>query len=409
MAAENEIDSHAMWEGAIGEMGSAATISPDLQVPIDFMSTVTANDDDPMFVTVEVESGWSKSRRNWKPEHLKKVVDKVNAHRMAGNLGHPLLDPKSHERDFPIPQVAWVVASMRESGGRSVAKFKGYVLKTAQARELLKLGLIDGVSIFGDSRMKPVKDGYEVISFEPETIDFARKGKSGMQSRILALTGEEEPLKGGWNVEPREIASLTVDEIKTHAPLVHKAIVDEALEPINVKVGEMETTISTMKPEVDVLGEIKKLLKLEDGENPVEKLANFITRVEETATSEIKAFVHELVTKKVKTERGQQLLRRLIGEMESTGFSFSSEYEGPLTDDLKKKITDDFTAKVDGDDEIKELVGEMVSSATDDRRGGSGGSALGGRSRVGEDHGRNEEGERRGGLLIKKKKLAEVS
>jgi hypothetical protein len=358
-----------------------------LRVPDDFLATIKKSDEDPMFVTVEIEAGWSRSKRKWSPEHLKTVVNKVNTDRMAGNLGHPLIDPKAHERDFPIPQVAWCAATMK---GSNTAIFKGYVLKKAQARELLELGLIDGVSVFGNSQMKPVQGGYEVISFDPETIDFARKGRSGMKSRIVSLTGEQTNERGSA-VDAKDVAALSEDELRTHAPLLVREIERKATEPFTEKVGEMETTIAGLQPEVDVLGEIKKLLKLEDGENPVEKLANFIERVEEGSKAEIKAFVNSLVEKKIKSTRGQALLRRMIGEMET-------QYDGPLTDDLRKQITDDFTAATE-EKETKDLIGEMYvtdeegTSEEGNRHGGHGGGAnLGGQSQRGGSKGRNDSG-----------------
>lgn len=378
MAISNEIHEEVVWEGTIAEMGAYDTSTrPGLKIPADFLNTVQENDDDPMFVTVEVSAGWSRSKRNWKPEHLKKVVDKVNKDRMAGCLGHPLLDSKEHERGFPMPQVAWAVATME--GDK--ATFKGYVLKKAEARELLKLGLIDGVSIFGDSKMRPVQGGYEVISFEPETIDFARKGRSGMTSRVVSLTGEQANERGG-TVDAKDIAALSEDEIRTHAPLLVKEIERKVVEPVEARVGEMETSIAALKPEVDVLGEIKKLLKLEDGENPVEKLSAFIEKVEDAASSGIKDYINEVVAKKVKSTRGQALVKRLIGEMHE-------DYEGPLTDDLKKKIEDDVVAKIDGDEDIKSLVGEMTSGGGE-RQERRGAPPLGGRSRAGAERGRSD-------------------
>jgi hypothetical protein len=379
-ALTGEITEQVTLDGLIAEMGAFDTSTrPDLRIPADFLETVRASDSDPMFVTVEVEAGWSESKRRWKPEHLKSVVDKVNKSRMAGNLGHPLLDPKAHERDFPIPQACWVVGKLE--GNK--ATFKGYVLKTAEARDLLKLGLIDGISIFGDSTMKPVQGGYEVIRFDPETIDFARKGRSGMKSRIVSLTGEQTPERG-TTVEAKDIAALSVDEIRTHAPLLVREIERQASVPFETKIGEQTTAIDALQPEADMLAEIKKLLKLTDGENPVEKLTNLITRIEEAGSADIRAYVKELVAKKVKSTRGQALLGRLIGEMHT-------EYEGPLDDDLKKKITDDFNAKIEGDEDIKELVGEMASSSSDDDNR-EGPRALGGRSRAGAHRGTFGEG-----------------
>jgi hypothetical protein len=369
-------------EGRIAEMGTYDTSTrPGLKIPDDFLSTVTSGDDDPMFVTVEVESGWSRSKRNWKPEHLRATVDKVNRERMAGNLGHPLLDKQAHEGGFPIPQVAWAVATME--GNKAV--FKGYVLKKAEARELLRLGLIDGVSIFGDARMKPVQGGYEVLTFDPETIDFARKGRSGMKSRIVSLTGEQATERGN-TVDAKDIAALSEDGIRTHAPLLVREIERKAVEPVEQKVGEQVALVASLQPEVDVLVEIKKLLKLQDGENPVDKLATFIEQVEEAGKSEIKAFVNTLVEKKVKSTRGQALLRRLIGEMEKG-------YEGELDDDLKKKITDDFNAAIETDKDFVKMVGEMRSDESSEEENGTGsggGRTLGGRSRAGSARGRND-------------------
>lgn len=394
-----EITEQTIWEGTIAEMGPLdSSTHPELSIPEGFLNQVKASDNDPLFVTVEIEAGMSKSKRKWKPEHLKLVVDKVNKDRMAGNLGHPLLDPQVYERGFPDPQVVWVVGKMT---GTNTAAFKGYVLKSGKSRELLEMGLIDGVSIFGDSRMKPIQGGYEVLDFNPETIDFARKGRSGMKSRVVSLTGEQSTERGG-TVEARDIAALSVDEIKTHAPLVHKAIQDEALAPLTAKVGEMEAMVGTLQPDADLLAEIKKLLKLTDGENPLEKVTNLIQKIEDSASAEIKDFVKSLISKKVKTERGQALVGRLIGEMHS-------EYEGPLTEELKKQIETDFTSKIEGDEDIKTLVGEMAPFNDDNSGSGSGGSHVGGRSRAGAGRGRGEPADgvvrRTDNLVVRKQRV----
>lgn len=379
-----EINELAVWEGTIAEMGPYDTTTKhDLQVPSEFLERVRKSDSDPMFVTVEIEAGISKSKRIWKSSHLQQVVDKVNKERMSGNLGHPLLDQKKWESEFPEPQVVWTTAKMV---GTNTAAFKGYILKSAKAREYLEMGLIDGVSVFGDSGMRPTPNGYEIVRFDPETIDFARKGRSGMTSRIVSLTGEQETSRGGA-VEPKDVAALSPDEIKNHAPLVYKAIQDEAVTPLNTKIGEMETAVGTLQPQVDILGEIKKLLKLQDGDNPVEKITSLITQIEEAGSAEVKAFVASLVEKKVKTERGRKLVARLIGEMHTA-------YDGPLDDETKKKIEADFTAKVEEDDDIKELIGEMApfneGNEDGNKNGGQGGTGLGGRSRAGSTRGRTD-------------------
>lgn len=392
----------------IGEMGGP-DMAPDLPVPAHFMNQVRENDDHPVFVTVEVASGQSNNKRIWKPEHVRKVVDKVNKERMGGNLGHPLLDPKAYDSAFPIPQVVWVAAKAVEIGGKTVGKFKGYVLKTAEARELLRLGLIDGVSWFGDMRAKRLPDGtLEVIDFEPETIDFARKGRSGMKSRVLALAGEQTGNEGG-SVEPRDISALSIEEVKSHAPLLVKALQDEATAPLTTKIGEQDGVLTAQKPEIDMMGEIRKLLGLQDGDNPVEKLTEFLKNAEEAAKDEIRTFVRSIVGKKVKTKRGQDVVLRLLGgEMEE----WESE---PLTEDKKKEIEKAVKDAMEEDKAIKALVGEMEAWEEEEppgdegdgdgdgegdgegnggdapaRNRSGGGSRLGGRSRVGEQTGRKD-------------------
>jgi hypothetical protein len=95
-----------------------------------------------------------------------------------------------------------------------------------------------------------------------------------------------------------------------------QAIQTEATAPLTEKIGEMEATVAALKPEVDIFGEIKKLLKITDGENPVEKVTNLLQADRgRFGTADVKAFIREVVGKKVKTERGQALVLRLIGEM----------------------------------------------------------------------------------------------
>lgn len=387
--------------GLIGEMGTADAVAIDMPVPPDFLARVKADDENPVFITAEVESGWSRSKRNWKPEHLRKAVDKVNSKKLGGVLGHPLLNKEEYEGAFPKPQVVWVAAKATENGGKLVARFKGYVLKSAEAREYLKLGLIDGVSMFGPTKMKPVPNGYEVIDFEPESIDFARMGRSGMTSRIVALAGEQASLEGG-KVEPKDIAALQVDEIKTHAPLLFAAIRDEGKSEVQTLVGEQTTLVAELQPQAEMLVAIKQALKLADGENPVEKVTNLLKQIEDASASEIKSFIKELVAKKVKTERGQALLHRLIGEMHV-------EYAGQELDDaLKTKITADFDKKAEEDEHIKELVGEMAPFA-ETNGGSTGGAALGGRSRAGDDRGRVKDNgvvSQNANLTVRKRTLA---
>jgi hypothetical protein len=367
------------FSARIAEMGSLDTLTLDVPVEAAKIAKIKERDPEAMFVIAEVESGWSGSKRNWTPTIVENAVKQINTKKPVGVLGHPLLkNDKAYETEFPDPQVVWLGGISTRQGNKVVARFKGYVLPGARARVLLENDAIDGVSWFGDTTLRPVKGGYEVVDFELESIDFARKGRSGMKSRIVTLTGEQES-RGGTTVEPKDIAALDENELRTHAPLLVKEIERQATEPLNTKVGEMEAAVEAAKPELDILAKIKELMKLAEGENPIEKLQKLFAQIEETASKDVKDFIKSLVAKKVKDEKGQSIVNRMLGEMHS-------EYDGKTLDDaLKTKIEEDFNSKVEADDDIKAVIGEMGGDGGREVIDGRGGAHLGGQSKPGEE------------------------
>jgi hypothetical protein len=160
---------------------------------------------------------------------------------------------------------------------------------------------------------------------------------------------------------------------------------------VETKVGEQVALVTDLTPKADTLDEIRKLLKAEDGENVIDKVTNLIEKIEGESKTAIKEFIRGLVEKKVKSTRGQALVHRLIGEMEA-------DYEGPLNDDLKTKIEADFEAKIEEDESVKGLVGEMAgwpeepAEGSSEDRARSGGTSLGGASRSGHSRGREMTG-----------------
>lgn len=383
----------------VGEMSNDSNAASSVPVDPALLNHYMQLDPDPdecKFVTVEIKSGFSKSNRNWRPEILEEIAKQVNSQHPVGNKGH--IKKEDYESVYPEPQTVWLGAVCERKGNQAVLRVKGYNLPNSDIRRHLKFKAVNSVSVYGKSKMRPIPGGHEVLSFELETIDWSRKNRSGMDARVVALTAENQPL-GGTKVEAKDIAALSEDELRTHAPLLVKEIERKATEPLDEKVGEMQGVIDTTKADVDVVAEIRKLLKLEEGDNVVEKVTSLVSKIEDTAKDEIKNFIRELVGKKVKTERGQGLVLRLVGEMES-------QYEGPLTDDLKKTIEADFNKVVEDDEDVKAVIGEMGS----DQGHGTGGATLGGRSRAGEDRGRVGAGEtskerKQGAVTIAKRRF----
>jgi hypothetical protein len=369
----------------VAEMANDSTATIDVPIDQGLLSRYLALDPEPhdcKFVTVEIKSGFSKSKRNWRPEILEGIAKQINEQHPVGNKGH--IKKEDYDSSYPDPQTVWLGATCTRKGNQAVLKVKGYNLPNSDIRNHLQFKAVNGVSVYGKSKLRPIAGGHEVMEFDLETIDWSRKNRSGMEASVVAVTSENETL-GGNTVDAKDIAALNEDELRAHAPLLVQEIERKAVTPLDEKVGEMTKVVDASKPDVDAVAEIRKLLKLEEGDNVVEKVTAFISRVEESAKDEIKSFIRELVGKKVKTERGQGLVLRLVGEMET-------QYEGPLTDELKKEIEADFDKLATEDEDVKSVIGEMSSGSDDDRQR-TGGAALGGKSRAGEERGRVGAGE----------------
>jgi hypothetical protein len=200
-----------------------------------------------------------------------------------------------------------------------------------------------------------------------ESIDWSRKNRSGMRGRVVAVTSEME---GRKEVEPKDIAALDEQELRTHAPLLVKEIEEKAKEPLTTKIGEMETAATATAPAVETVGTLREKLGLDENGNVVESVVELLEKVEGVARKEIRDYVDKAIEKLAgKNERAQRIVRRLVGEMES-------DYEGTLDDDMKAKIDADLTKAVEEDEDVKAVIGEMSS----EEEIPTGGRALGGRS-----------------------------
>lgn len=386
----------------IAEMANESNTAGTMDVPVDgsLMTRYLALDPDPhpaKFVTVEIKSGFSKSKRNWRPEILEGIARQVNEQHPVGNKGH--IKKEDYDSVYPEPQTVWLGATCARKGNQAVLRVKGYNLPNSDIRNHLQYNAVNGVSVYGKSKLRPIQGGHEVMEFDLETIDWSRKNRSGMAASVVAVTSENETL-GGNKVDAKDIAALSEDELRAHAPLLVKEIERKATEPLDEKVGEMQKSVDAQAGDVETVGKIKELLKAEDGENVIDKVTTLVSKIEDSAKDEIKAFLRSLVEKKVKTERGQKLVLRLVGEMES-------EYEGPLDDAKKKEIEEAFNKAVEADEDVKSIIGEMQT----DEKSSRGGTGLGGRSRAGEDRGRTGAGEsskvrQQGSVTITKQRFA---
>jgi hypothetical protein len=115
-----------------------------------------------------------------------------------------------------------------------------------------------------------------------------------------------------------------------------------------------------------------------------------LDKVTTASKSAVQDFIQDTIKTKVKDEKGQRLVMRLIGEMKE----FHTQ---PLTAETKKEIETKINEKVEKDDDVKAVISEMNGT----RRPETGGTHMGGRSST-----TNERQERSTGrITVRKRKL----
>lgn len=358
-------------ESRISEMGSA-DIGTDIPLPAGKLDQIKARDNDPKFLVVEIEQtdlAKGTSQAEWPGSIIRSIAEQVNKKKPVGYLGH--IPENEDKTAFPPVQAVWLGAVVREIGSKTVARIKGYLMPNSNARDYVELEAVDGVSVRGDATMSRKKGGGWVVkNFSLESIDFARKGRAGMPTRLVAVTSEME---GGNRVEPKDIAAIDEDELRSHAPLLVKEIERKATEPLETKVSEMEIAATAAEPKITAFDEICGKLGVGDGENPVEKLVVLMEKVEGAAKAHVQALVDKAVEKVAgKNERAQSIVKRLVGEQAIVDeFKDRGENDKDLEGEIQKRVSE----MIEDDEDVKAIVSEMTDPGES-----TGGSHMGGRS-----------------------------
>lgn len=344
-----------VFEADVSEMtvdgGNLVTLPPA------FVSEITEGDDDPRFATFVIESGWSKSKRLWSPELFGKVVSEINTaaatEPLVGYMGH--IAPDDDPYVFPEIQLQWVGAKLLQAGKMAV---KAYVLPGTKARSYLgkKRPLVRTVSWRGKASQVPFERGVKITDFTIESIDLARPRSAGMSAKLVgALTSEQS--EGGNQVKPEEIQALQPNELRAHAPALVTSIEDEAKKPLESKISEMETEAAAVKPTLDLIPDLKKLLKLDDDSDEVSVLKAAIEYFKSEGKKIRENVLDAVLAKRFKggSEADKTLVRRIIvGEMDSRDVRVTGN-----KDEDEKTISEMVIAIVDGEPSLKELVSEM--------------------------------------------------
>lgn len=360
------MDTQALTEQfKVSEIG-AVDIAPDVAVSGERVEKIKATDDDPMFVTIEIEEGMSKSQRMWSGSILRSIAEQVNQKLPVGYQGH--IKDEDDAFAFPDPQIAWLGATAFQDNGKTKVRVKGYVL-SKEAKRLLDLGVLTEFSVRGNAKQMPmVGGGVDIRQFDLETIDFARPNRGGMKTRVVKIASEME---GGKTVDEKEIAALTVNDLRTHNSNVVTQIENAAKADLETKVSEQETALEATKEDTTLLQSVRTTLGLDENGDILENLTAIMDRVEGAVRTEVRNFIKDKITDKVKGEQEQKLVLRMVGEM--TDVKAQVDDDGKLTAETEKALQAKLDEAFESDEEVKAIVTEQITTSS------SGGRNLGGK------------------------------
>ena len=349
----------------VSEMASGAQALLPLDQEV--ISRVTEGDDDPKFATFLIESGWSNNKRYWGASVFESVQEQINSatEPIVGYLGH--IPPDQEGFAFPDIQLQWLKSRLQVSQDKVKMLVKAYALPASKGKDYLSRGLVKSISWRGNALLKPIQGGVEVKDFKLESIDLSRPRKAGMQAALVGggLTSEME---GRNDVKPDEIGALALNELRAHNSELVKAIEDEAKKPLETTISEMEATAEEVKPQLDLIPEIRKLLGMKEDGDILEVLGQTMTQLREAGKTAKDAILDKAIARKFKDESTRKLVKRII----------ASEMDGiELSGDEKKDeeaISEKVNEMVDNDVDLKELVSEMEEG----REGDGGGSTQNG-------------------------------
>lgn len=211
------------FENRLLEMVTNDSLNVKVDERID-IATITADDESPMFVNVEVvRAGISGNNRRYNNAVVREINAMVPG--VQGFLGHP--DPSKFGFEFREPQCIYVgsmVDVLPDNTERCIAKC--YVFKSSPLREWIPKSIAANnpmtvsINAIGDViRSDSILDVVHIN--ELQSIDWANPGTEGMfTSKAMSVVSEQKSNIGGnEQMDAKEIIkNATVAEFKAYNP-----------------------------------------------------------------------------------------------------------------------------------------------------------------------------------------------
>ena len=316
-------------------------------------------DSDPLEVIVEIPA--SKSTRGWnyKQQSLQDIVSAVNADTLNGFLGHQ--KPEDVSNQFLPPVTHWVGAKMVGE----IAYFRGVVDAAAtDLKRWIRSGRIKQVSIFGRPKIQRAGKETNVVGYEPMSIDWTPLDRAGMQTRIVAMSGEmwdlegegpsgemDKQIEGGAGMTPEELLK-ELKKMVNNKQLTIKMVADKLGMTVEKVAGEMDSDwLKEQTGHAAMLDEVKTALGISGEMDIVEVVKDAAVAVKSQETANFDKMVGEMMDEKVQSDAVRKELndpKTALGKMwgyHSTGLNaektkeeLGGEMDSFLADDVVKGL-----------------------------------------------------------------------
>lgn len=320
-------------KASIFEMaGSAESINVPVDPSID-VTVLTADDQDPMFVNLEViRTGISRTnRRRYSPQIVYQINEMVKG--LQGYLGHP--DPSKTSFEFREPQCIFVGSKMQELDDGTVRSIaKAYIFKSSPLREWIPKSIAAGnpltvsINAVGDVSRDMINDVIDVVSIKQlDSIDWANPGTEGMYtSKAMSVVSEMKDINnngGGNDMERNDvIKSITIAELKAY----NNATVSDIVKGITL--AELQSSNPTLVDQIVNSGKItemqlkvdgaEKLVKISEVQNVIDAKDAKIAELQDSITlQKITEYKNTKLVELVPEDIREQIGKRIVGKTET--------------------------------------------------------------------------------------------
>lgn len=331
-------------------------------------------DSEPLEVVVEIPASKSKRGWNYTANSLRDIVNAVNSSTLNGFLGHQ--KPEDVSNQFLPPVTHWVGAKMVGE----VAYFRGVVDAAAtDLKRWIKSGRIKQVSIFGMPKIQKDLGETNVVGYEPLSIDWTPLDRAGMNTRIVAMSGEMWDLegegpsgemddKGGNKMGPEELLAELKKMLGNRQLTVSMIAGEMGWKPEDVA-GDIDSKwLENITTSVDKLKKVEEALGV-SGEMDIVKVAEDAAKAAKAQeTADFDKVVGEMMDKKIESDA----IKKDIKDDKTIIGKLWSYHAAKITPEMQEdKIAGEMDAFL-----ADESVKTIISNYHIDKSPGTGGGSI---------------------------------